>query len=77
MFVHSIDCRVCVKEIDTLYISKLKDIINHRDKCRKCLGCDRLFELKMSLEKTELKSAGEVMWQDREVQKETRPKSYI
>ena len=52
MFIESKDCRLCVKEIEkTIYKNRLKNIINHREQCRKCLGCRRLYETKTLISK--------------------------
>jgi hypothetical protein len=45
VFVHSVDCRVCVLEIRDAPKKKLERIIEERKRCRKCYQCERLQEV--------------------------------
>lgn len=45
-WAHSIDCRSCMCEIKAAPKRKLIRIIKERDRCRKCINCERLNEAK-------------------------------
>jgi hypothetical protein len=42
VFVHSVDCRVCVLELRDAPKKKLEKIIEERNRSRKCKDCERL-----------------------------------
>ena len=46
LFVESKNCKACAIEINETISKKLKPIIEHRDMCAKCVGCQRLHSAK-------------------------------